>query len=103
MCLQSLVLQGYEKDEYEIICINDGSVDQSANKIREFSKKYPEIRLIEQNNLGVSSARNKGIEEAKDKYILFCDADDFLEVSSLKKLLELWLTEKQNQHHLNMI
>lgn len=70
-CLQSLILQGFEKEEYEILCINDGSIDKSADKIKEFQSKYPEIRLIEQNNSGVSSARNKGIGEAKGKWLFF--------------------------------
>lgn len=93
-CLESLILQGFEKEEYEILCINDRSTDKSADKIKEFQNKYPEIRLIEQNNSGVSSARNKGSEEAKGKWVFFCDADDFLEVNSLKKIIETMVEKK---------
>lgn len=60
----------------EIICVNDGSTDDSASIIRRFMKKDPRIRLIEQENLNAGVARNNGLKEARGKYVVFWDADD---------------------------
>ena len=63
----------------EIIVVNDGSTDRSEEVVREFIKHHPEanIRLITEENKGVSAARNRGIEEATGEYIALLDADDW--------------------------
>ncbi len=63
----------------EIIVVNDGSTDRSEEEVREFIKHHPEanIRLITEENKGVSAARNRGIEEATGEYIALLDADDW--------------------------
>lgn len=62
--------------EIEVICIDDGSTDGSAQIIRGFMKKDPRIRLIRQENLNAGMARNRGLLEASGKYVVFWDADD---------------------------
>lgn len=75
--------------EFEVIVIDDGSTDESVKKIKQVSDNR--IRLIQKPNGGVSSARNRGIEEAKYRYIVFLDADDIWEPDYLleqKRLIE---------------
>ena len=63
----------------EVLIINDGTKDNSAEIAEQFSSKYPDyIKVINKENGGVSSARNKGIELAKGEYIIFPDSDDYL-------------------------
>lgn len=60
--------------EFEVLIIDDGSTDESVARVNEFSDSR--IRLIQKPNGGVSSARNRGIEEARYRYIALLDADD---------------------------
>lgn len=71
----------------EIIVVNDGSTDNTQQKCEELQKKYPNIKLLNKPNGGLSSARNAGLEIAKGKYVLFLDADDFIAPDSLPKLI----------------
>lgn len=70
-------------DVCEIITVNDGSTDDTGLVLQKLSDRFPIIKVVEQENKGVSSARNKGIQEAKGDYLLFVDADDSLEEGSL--------------------
>ena len=74
--------------ELELICVNDGSTDNSLSIIKSFMKKDQRIKLINQQNAGTSVARNVGIEAAVGQYIIFLDADDFYEKDLLKQLYE---------------
>lgn len=65
-----------EKDEIEIIVVNDGSTDESLDIIKNYQKEYKNLIVISQKNLGVSSARNSGLDKAKGKFICFIDSDD---------------------------
>ena len=73
-CVESI--RGAGVTEYEILLVDDGSTDGSGAVCDELAGKYPQVRVIHQENGGVSSARNRGIREAGGEYILFVDADD---------------------------
>lgn len=72
-CLDSILKYG---DNIEVICVNDGSTDNSLDICYEYKEKDPRIKVINQKNMGVSVARNKGLECAQGKWILFVDSDD---------------------------
>ena len=76
-CLDFCLDQELEKNLYEIICIDDGSSDNSAAILSCYQKKYDHIIVFHQENRGVSAARNRGINESRGKYVWFIDADDF--------------------------
>lgn len=73
-CLSSVINQEFK--EYEIILIDDGSTDNSGKICDNYASKYENIVVVHQPNLGVSSARNKGLSLARGKYIHFIDSDD---------------------------
>ena len=83
-CLESVLIQA--DNNIEVIAINDGSIDKSPEILDQYATQYPSLKIINQPNQGVSAARQKGITVAHGKYILFLDADDFLEASSLSIL-----------------
>lgn len=72
--------------EYEIVCVNDGSTDNSLSVLDSYKKRYENIRVVTQKNKGLGGARNTGIENSKGKYILFVDADDYICDKSLNQL-----------------
>ena len=75
-CLDSIMKQS---GNFEVIIVNDGSTDDTLSIMQKYADKYPNIRIINQKNEGVSAARNAGLQAAKNKYITFIDADDWLE------------------------
>lgn len=83
-CLDSILLQSFE--HFELLLINDGSVDNSGSICNSYSTKDDRVRVFHMNNRGVSSARNIGIEEAKGEWIVFVDSDDFVVPNFLEKL-----------------
>lgn len=75
-------------ENYEIILVNDGSADKTFEKLKEYSLKVKNIKIINQNNFGVSNARNVGIQNSKGKYLYFIDGDDYLIKGTLGKYLK---------------
>ena len=86
-CLRSLFEQDILVEDYEIIVINDGSKDKSQEIVVSLQMEHRNLILINQENSGVSAARNKGISLAKGKYLLFIDADDYVKPNSLGRLV----------------
>jgi glycosyltransferase involved in cell wall biosynthesis len=81
-CVDSLINQSLQ--DIEIILINDGSSDDSYNIIENYARLDNRIKIIDQNNKGLSFVRNRGIEDAKGKYILHIDSDDWIESDMCK-------------------
>lgn len=84
-CLNSIIKCVGKK--IEIILIDDGSADGSAEICDEYARQYSFIRVMHQVNQGVSKARNSGIEMAYGKYLMFVDSDDFIDVDELRYFL----------------
>ncbi len=85
-CIDSLYHQDIPDDEYEVILINDGSTDNSYEIAKDFASAHSNIHLVTQTNQGQSVARNKGLDMAKGKYVMFVDSDDGLFPNVLGKV-----------------
>lgn len=86
-CIRSLQEQDIPQQDYEIICVNDGSPDNSKQVILDLKKEFDNIVLIDQENQGVSRARNNAIDIATGKYLLFVDPDDYVDPNSFRRIL----------------
>lgn len=82
-CMNSILLADLE--DIEILIIDDGSSEEYFEIVDQYNNN-PQIRIIRTRNMGVSSARNRGILEAKGKWILFVDSDDYVDPQSLRKI-----------------
>lgn len=87
-CLYSVLNQDIPESEMEIICVNDGSPDNSADMAREIGKNHPCIIVLDQENQGPSGARNNGMRHATGKYLCFVDPDDYVEPNVYGKLVQ---------------
>ena len=81
-CLNSVISQTYK--DLEIICINDGSKDNSLSILEEYAKIDKRIIIINKENAGVSAARNDGIEKATGEYLFCLDSDDYIDKDFLE-------------------
>ena len=84
-CLESIINQTYKN--IEIILIDDGSTDNSSSICDNYQEIDKRIKVIHQKNMGLSSARNKGLEIATGDYIWFIDSDDYIELNSLEVII----------------
>lgn len=84
-CLDSIINQTFRL-EYDIICVDDGSTDNSGRILDEYAAKYPKIKVIHQKQQGLSGARNTAVKHACGKYIMFVDSDDFIAQNTLESL-----------------
>ena len=91
-CLDSIVNQTMKN--IEIICINDGSVDSSLNILQKYAKQDSRIHIYNQENSGVSIARNVGIQVARGECIIFIDADDYVDIKMMETLWENYKKHK---------
>ena len=86
-CLESVINQTYK--DIEIVCVNDGSTDGSLAILNEYAQKDDRIKVINKNNGGLSSARNSGLDSANGEYCYFVDSDDWIELNTLEKLVNI--------------
>ena len=100
-CLYSILSQDIPEDQMEIICINDGSPDNSADMAREIGKSHPSIIVIDQPNQGPSGARNTGMKAATGKYLAFVDPDDFVEPNVYGQLVQQMENEQLDMLRFN--
>ncbi len=83
-CLESLVNQTFK--DIEIICVNNGSTDNSLEILEEYAKKDSRIIVINQENRGPSGSRNRGLECVRGEYLAFVDSDDYMDLDFYEKL-----------------
>ena len=93
-CIESILKQGLDDADFEVIIVNDGTLDHSMEMIADIISQHKNIIVINQKNQSLSVARNNGIAIAKGEYILMPDPDDLLIENSLKPLLEKALETK---------
>lgn len=93
-CMDSVVNQTI--DDMEIIIVNDGSKDQSKQKIERYLEKYPKIKYLEKENGGLSDARNYGLKFATGEYVAFLDSDDYVEKNTYEEMYNLAKKEKSD-------
>lgn len=83
-CLESLIKQTL--NDIEIICVNDGSMDNSLAILKEFASRDSRIKIIDNQHQGVAKTRNTGIEQSTGEYIGFVDSDDYIDIDFFEKL-----------------
>ena len=88
-CLDSLVEQDLPTTVYEILVINDGSTDKSPEIAAAYEEKYEQIKVFNQENQGLSAARNQGLKLAKGQYVYFIDSDDYIARNTLDYALSM--------------
>ncbi len=90
--LESLAHQSFE--DYEAIIVDDGSEDDSSSVALRFVARDSRFRLVRQENQGVSEARNRGLDEATGKYLIFFDGDDYVYEHALEKMHDAIVRDK---------
>lgn len=89
-CIESLFNQDLISFiDFECILVDDGSTDNSLQICKTYAEKYKNILIIEQENSGASKARKAGLENAKGKYLYFCDSDDYISKDFFSRILSI--------------
>ena len=91
-CLKSLVSQTYRN--IEIICVNDGSTDDGVSIVNKYKGEDERIILVNQQNSGVSVARNIGLSLARGEMVLFVDSDDYVDLDAVELIVESFSKDK---------
>jgi len=91
-CIDSILNQSY--DFFELILVNDGSIDNSFNICKNYESKDSRIKVINKQNGGLSDARNAGLDIAVGKYICFIDSDDYIHVNYLEQMYKVMIEQK---------
>ena len=102
-CLDSVLEQGMDLATYEVIVINDGSPDNSKEIIESYLPNHPNLIFIDQENQGVSVARNKGLDRATGEFILFVDPDDAVFEHSIPPLLQIAQEQQLDILYLSLV
>ena len=103
-CLDSVYHQDIPEEEYEVICVDDCSPDNSIAIVEEYAKNHSNLVIVRnQYNRKLGGARNAGMEVAKGEYIWFIDSDDFIEENCFKKLLSIAENEDLEMLHFNYV
>lgn len=88
-CIESILTQDLGEINYEIVIVNDGSIDGSADIVNKYQLEYSSvIRVIHQENKGASEARKTGLRYASGDYLVFLDSDDWIEKNALKQMYD---------------
>lgn len=95
-CLDSLVNQTYR--DLEIICVNDGSTDDSLRILREYEARDKRVKVLSRENRGISCSRNEALEMAKGEWTMFVDSDDWIDLNTCQSALDTAL-----QHQADMV
>ncbi len=101
-CLESVFQQNLKLEDFEVICINDGSTDKTQQILEEFQKKYTNIILENQENFGEAISRNKALSLSKGEYITFLDSDDYYDALTLSKALQIIASQNLDILYLKM-
>ena len=98
-CLDSIWSQGLSEAEYEVVCVNDNSTDNTLDVLGRVAKEHRNLRVVSNmENLRAGGARNRGVREARGEYILFIDADDYYHPGGLKEAFDY-----QKEHGLDIL
>lgn len=92
-CIQSILIQKFQ--DYEVILVDDGSTDNSAQICDTYAQQDKRIKVIHKKNGGVSSARNRALQMISSKYITFIDPDDFIESDTYTENMRILLHDNE--------
>jgi len=102
ICLNSIFIQNFDEDEYEVICVNDCSTDNTEEIIKKLQNDHKNLVLVNQpQNKQQGAARNEGLRTAKGKFVWFIDADDYIQPDVLKDICSLAETNQLDILHFN--
>ncbi|MDR1727495.1 MAG: glycosyltransferase [Acidobacteriota bacterium] len=87
-CLESVFDQDLPTDDFEVIVVNDGSMDNTLEVIENFAKDKNNVKVFSQENKRQGAARNLGLRHARGEYIWFIDSDDYIEANCYRKIYE---------------